>query len=285
MAAVATIPIQYIALGGRCGGEKDTREPLICAIGTYCFIQNENYGECRTSCPSNWYCQKQTLPEWAPCGGETYVGLTKCKESLQCEGYGTFPCDAGLTCFRRNKFFSSCQYSCPLNVGWECETQPYVSGVIAAGWDQCGGDGWRGPSVCPAGYVCYARTVWYSQCRPVNDCPADWICTGLFPTTTPAPIITAAPLVVPAYSQCNIVNGSVCAPGTACFRTNDLVSECRPSCPPGWACEIQTVPIGEQCGGEGYVGLRTCAPGLHCYYRSKWYGQCSDKCPAADWLC
>jgi len=27
------------------------------------------------------------------------------------EGYGTFPCNAGLTCFRRNKWYSSCQYS------------------------------------------------------------------------------------------------------------------------------------------------------------------------------
>jgi hypothetical protein len=81
------------------------------------------------------------------------------------EGYGTFPCDAGLTCFRRNKWYSSCQYSCPRYVGWECETYapPVTVPLFAAGWDQCGGEGWLGPRNCPAGYGCYARSVYYSQ--------------------------------------------------------------------------------------------------------------------------
>lgn len=107
------------------------------------------------------------------------------------EGYGTFPCTFGLTCFRRNKWFSSCQHSCPLNLGWECEAyvvRPPVS-TIAAGWDQCGGEGWLGATVCAAGFACYARSIHYAQvrhpsifvclfillsfqCRPVNDCPA-----------------------------------------------------------------------------------------------------------------
>jgi hypothetical protein len=79
------------------------------------------------------------------------------------EGYGTFPCNAGLTCFRRNKWFSSCQYSCPKNLGWECETYIGPIATIAVGWDQCGGDGWVGPKVCAAGFACYARSVFYSQ--------------------------------------------------------------------------------------------------------------------------
>ncbi len=81
------------------------------------------------------------------------------------DGYGTFPCNAGLTCFRRNTGYSSCQFSCPRNQGWECEIGLPVVPVttISAGWDQCGGDGWYGPSVCEAGYGCYARSVFYSQ--------------------------------------------------------------------------------------------------------------------------
>ena len=81
------------------------------------------------------------------------------------EGYGTFPCTVGLTCFRRNRWYSSCQYSCPLNIGWECETAlPAVTvPTIAAGWDQCGGEGWAGPATCAAGFVCHARSVYYSQ--------------------------------------------------------------------------------------------------------------------------
>lgn len=80
------------------------------------------------------------------------------------EGYGTFPCNAGLTCFRRNKWYSSCQYSCPLNQGWECEAALRP----ANGWDQCGGQGWNGGTVCPAGYACYARSIYYSQVKFID---------------------------------------------------------------------------------------------------------------------
>ena len=81
------------------------------------------------------------------------------------EGYGTYPCNAGLACFRRNRWFSSCQVSCPLNLGWECEqyiVRPPVS-TVAANWDQCGGDGWLGARACGAGYACYARSIYYAQ--------------------------------------------------------------------------------------------------------------------------
>jgi len=78
------------------------------------------------------------------------------------EGYGTFPCAPGLACFRRNKYYSSCQTSCPRNLGWECET------AAAVGWDQCGGQGWIGAVGCPAGYACYARSVYYSQVSDYN---------------------------------------------------------------------------------------------------------------------
>jgi hypothetical protein len=81
------------------------------------------------------------------------------------DGYGTFPCNVGLACFRRNHWFSSCQTSCPLNLGWECEGFVPVTPVptVSAGWDQCGGDGWVGPRACAVGFVCYARSVFYSQ--------------------------------------------------------------------------------------------------------------------------
>ncbi|CAF1010244.1 unnamed protein product [Rotaria sp. Silwood1] len=201
------------------------------------------------------------------------------------EGYPTLPCDAGLTCFRRNKWFSSCQHSCPLNLGWECETYITLAPTYAAGWSQCGGDGWAGPRVCPAGYVCYARSVYYSQCRPVGDCPSDWACAALF-QTTPIPTTTVpVPVTLSAYSKCNNVGYAVCPLGTACFRNNHLYSECRPSCPPTWACETDVVGLNEQCGGEGYVGLTRCAAGLRCYARSVWYAHCAASCPAPDWLC
>ncbi|CAF1351982.1 unnamed protein product [Rotaria magnacalcarata] len=197
------------------------------------------------------------------------------------EGYGNFPCDNGMTCFRRNKWFSSCQYSCPLNLGWECETYIAVTPGYAAQWAQCAGEGWGLARPCPAGYACYARSIYYSQCRPIGDCPSDWGCYALFHTTTPIP----RPVTLPAYAKCNNVINAVCPTGTACFRNNALYAECRPACPPTWACETDVVGEKEQCGGEGYVGLTRCAEGLRCYARSQWYAQCAPSCPGADFIC
>jgi hypothetical protein len=79
------------------------------------------------------------------------------------EGYGSFPCNAGMGCFRRNRWYSSCQYSCPLGLAWECETYVTPAPTVAAGWDQCAGEGWGATRGCAAGFVCHARSVYYSQ--------------------------------------------------------------------------------------------------------------------------
>jgi hypothetical protein len=108
------------------------------------------------------------------------IGLN---EQCAGQGYVTYPCDAGLACFRRNAFFSACLYVCPGGIGWECETGVATVPVatvpvatvpvatvpvptVAAAWDRCGGDGWTGATLCPTGYACYARSILYSQ---VND--------------------------------------------------------------------------------------------------------------------
>lgn len=42
-------------------------------------------------------------------------------------------------------------------------TNPPSNGE-AGRWEQCGGDGWTGPTVCVAPYTCQAQNQWYSQC-------------------------------------------------------------------------------------------------------------------------
>jgi hypothetical protein len=32
-------------------------------------------------------------------------------------------------------------------------------------WNQCGGEGWTGPTVCVSPFVCTVHSVWYSDCR------------------------------------------------------------------------------------------------------------------------
>ncbi|CAF4145481.1 unnamed protein product, partial [Adineta steineri] len=136
------------------------------------------------------------------------------------EGYGTFPCILGLTYFRRNKWFSSCQYSCPKNLGWECET--YIAPVTTtlAGWDQCGGEGWLGSSICPIGYTCYARR---------------WACAALV-----VPVTTL--VILATYAKCNnigedYVGVTRCAPGLGCYARRKWYSHCAASCPGhDWIC-------------------------------------------------
>ena len=92
-----TIPADGKCHGGNVVGK--------CATGTACFIQTENvHGECKTHCPQGWFCTYQTLPEWSPCGGEGYVGLTNCKEGLQC--------------FVHSRWYHECRSECP--PGWKC---------------------------------------------------------------------------------------------------------------------------------------------------------------------
>ncbi|CAF0928607.1 unnamed protein product [Adineta ricciae] len=100
------------------------------------------------------------------CGGEGYTGSIECADSLKC--------------FRRNRWFSSCQTACP-GGDWECATESAAAKevedtAVAPNWEQCGGEGWNGPTAC-ADYPCQPRSQWFSQCRP--DCPADWMCAQI----------------------------------------------------------------------------------------------------------
>ncbi|CAF4188012.1 unnamed protein product, partial [Adineta steineri] len=147
------------------------------------------------------------------------------------EGYETFPCNPGLTCFRRNKWFSLCQYSCSKTLDWECETYIAPVTTILAGWDRCGDEGWLGSNICPIGYACYARR-WacaalvvpvtinsdlYSECRPY--CPPTWLCETD---------------VVGLNEQCgdeDYVDVTRCAPGLRCYVRSKWYSHCAASCP------------------------------------------------------
>ncbi len=42
---------------------------------------------------------------------------------------------------------------------------PTSTAGLATQWNQCGGQGWAGPTACVAPYVCTYQSVWYSQCR------------------------------------------------------------------------------------------------------------------------
>ncbi|CAF0734460.1 unnamed protein product [Didymodactylos carnosus] len=116
------------------------------------------------------------------CGGEGYSGPTAC--------------DFGLQCYRKSYWYSSCQTSCPKT--WECET--YIEredddNDTAKAWDQCGGQGFDGLSLCPFGFQCVARSIWYSQCR--TDCPTGWSCMDPVDSTTPIAVtVPTTPFII-----------------------------------------------------------------------------------------
>ncbi|KAK7042480.1 4-O-methyl-glucuronoyl methylesterase, partial [Favolaschia claudopus] len=52
-----------------------------------------------------------------------------------------------------------------------------VNGQTAPQYGQCGGQGWTGPTTCPANWACTVSNDWYSQCLPGSA-------TTTGPTTT-----------------------------------------------------------------------------------------------------
>jgi len=115
------------------------------------------------------------------CGGEGYKGSTTC--------------DWPLGCFRRSRWFSSCQVSCPA-ADWECAR--LGGSGLAKSWDQCGGEGWNGPRGCVE-YPCQWRTKWYAQCRP--DCPTGWLCQGSVTLPTAPSIQPSVSTTLPPASS------------------------------------------------------------------------------------
>ncbi|TEY38803.1 hypothetical protein BOTCAL_0474g00070 [Botryotinia calthae] len=41
-----------------------------------------------------------------------------------------------------------------------------TGGALVNEWNQCGGQGWNGGTICVAGTSCVAYSIWYSQCNP-----------------------------------------------------------------------------------------------------------------------
>ena len=49
----------------QCNGVTDA----VCAAGTGCFRNNENYSECRSDCPATWACETDVVGLFEQCGG------------------------------------------------------------------------------------------------------------------------------------------------------------------------------------------------------------------------
>ncbi|OLN89063.1 Polysaccharide monooxygenase Cel61a 3 [Colletotrichum chlorophyti] len=83
--------------------------------------------------------EEQEQPLWAQCGGQNYVGPTKC---------------AGLaSCSTVNAYY------------YQCTPLPVPAGMQSL-YGQCGGVSWTGPTVCVPGSRCSTVNPYYAQCTP-----------------------------------------------------------------------------------------------------------------------
>ncbi|KAF8659473.1 hypothetical protein AX16_001840 [Volvariella volvacea WC 439] len=68
----------------------------------------------------------------------------------------------------------------------------------AGPWEQCGGQGWTGPTTCVSGWVCTSQNQWYSQCLQGS---ATTTTTTTRTTTTTGPTPTGTGLHARAVSK------------------------------------------------------------------------------------
>jgi hypothetical protein len=106
-------------------------------------------------------------------------------------------------------------------------------------WSQCGGQNWASSSTCVSGSICYIQDYYYSQCRPIGDCPSGWNCTIYSNSNNNNNISNQ----LSAWSQCGGPNWnliSICVTGYNCYIQDYYYSQCRPigDCPSGWNCTI-----------------------------------------------
>ena len=122
---------------------------------------------------------------------------------------------------------------------------PITSGDCAnKEYDQCGGQGFPGPTCCPPYDACTVINPYYSQCQPKDFCktPDFGQCNG---TDKGQPI--------PKDHQC-------CPPSFECNATDPpYYSQCIPSN----VTSNCSQPYG-QCGGKDWTGPTCCIPGYVC---------------------
>ena len=123
--------------------------------------------------------------------------------------------------------------------------------------DQCGGQGWTGPTCCLPYDKCTVINPYYSQCQPTDFCKT------------------------PDFGQCNDTDKGrpsrkdhqCCPPSFECNATDPpYYSQCIPSN----VTSNCSQPYG-QCGGKGWTGPTCCIPGYVC---SKTSDYCAPPPPA-----
>ncbi|KAF2004571.1 carbohydrate-binding module family 1 protein [Amniculicola lignicola CBS 123094] len=190
-----------------------------------------------------------TVAQGGQCGGRRYTGPTVCVGGTVCT------------------FVSEDTYYC-LPDPASTRTTPTVTSqtpvpTIAGPWDQCGGQGWTGPTRCKDS-SCVYYDVWWSQCIPASN----YVPSVTPPkVSTPVRVSTPVPVqptpVVPGWPIWSFSRTRIVAP------TPVTPTPVKPPTP-----SSTIVQLWEQCGGKYWEGPRQCASGLKCTTVDEFYSQC-----------
>lgn len=130
------------------------------------LLSDRQLGSCATSpCPTGYCCSIYdycgTGAAYCQAGSCTGgVGGT-CSAGECCSPYGYCGVGAG---FCSSSPTSTTTMSSTTSTSSTSSASGTATGMVSE-WNQCGGQGWEGPTVCVAPYVCTYYSEWYSDCR------------------------------------------------------------------------------------------------------------------------
>ena len=129
------------------------------------LLSDRQLGSCATSpCPTGYCCSIYDY-----CGvGDAYCQAGSCVGGVGgtcavgcCSIYGY--CGTGPD-FCPTSTSTTTSLSSTTSTSTTTSSSSMATGLVSQ-WNQCGGEGWTGPTVCVNPYVCTVYTQWYSDCR------------------------------------------------------------------------------------------------------------------------
>ena len=129
--------------------------------GTSCFVKNAGYSQCRAECKdTSWLC-------WYPVADNAECNSAQAPATVN----ASVCANSGSSCFEMTDGYYECRDN--------CDDTSLVCYYPVARWKEC--DKSDAPSTvdataCEAGYTCYKRNEYFSQCRLACPSGQGWDC-------------------------------------------------------------------------------------------------------------
>ena len=133
--------------------------------------------------------------QFGQCDGITNPDGKPLDDSLKC-------CPEAWECVKQNDYYS------------QCAPIPHDDDDHAHANEQCGGEGWTGPTECETGYECVYKNEYYSGCNQIPVCTNGYYmqCGGIDDDGNPW---------LDNHDDC-------CPPTYSCVFRDQYYSQCKP---------------------------------------------------------